>query len=441
MKSEQVKKDFLSNISHELWTPWQGLEVIAHETNRLIGLVEELLDFSRLQSGRVTLNLRLVDVGRLADEVMRQFAARAREGGLELRAEVPADVPAEALGCVADEGRLRQVLINLVDNAVKFTGPGGLVRVSVRPGMDANLPSASRARGSAPTAAGGPTAADELAGAGSLTITVSDSGCGISPDDLPRVTGEFCKADSKKPGSGLGLSIVDEIVRLHGGQVRIDSEPGRGTTVAVWLPVGPHAEPRPDDLPNGGLALSCALAPALGPAFSPTIGRAPDSDEHGVTVSMAAQPLQPLVLSPRLGLQRGDAVLNALVVDAGDGRDVVLGGAAEVHWSHSWRQGQPDLTTSTGVYLFNELINALFGRPEVAEHVLQAFNGMNCLPFGELVDGQAVPKVVRDQGYLSSQRPPGLGPAFGCRRSNSRSRASICAARLRRGPCPRLQPA
>ena len=249
MKSDQVKKDFLSNISHELRTPltaikgWsetilagppgdrletrQGLEVIAHETNRLIGMVEELLDFSRLQSGRVTLDLRPVHVGRLVDEVVRQFAARAREGGLELGADVRAGVasdvpagasesaPARALRCLADEDRLRQVLINLIDSAVKFTPPGGSVPVEVRvevwPGADV----ARAADG--PNAADEPTATDEPAAADGLTIAVSDTGCGISPDDLPHVTGKFYKADNKRPGSGLGLSIVDEILRLHGG--------------------------------------------------------------------------------------------------------------------------------------------------------------------------------------------------------------------------------
>ncbi|MHB8926576.1 MAG: HAMP domain-containing sensor histidine kinase [Bacillota bacterium] len=263
MKSDQVKKDFLSNISHELRTPptaikgWtetilagppsdrletrQGLEVIAHETNRLIGLVEELLDFSRLQSGRVTLDLRPVDVGRLVGEVVRQFAARAREGGLELSTEVPGDVPAEGLRCLADGDRLRQVLINLVDNAVKFTGPGGSVLVSVRPGRD--VPAVA----GEPTVADRSTAADEPIGAGGLTIAVSDTGCGISPDDLPRVTGKFYKADSKKPGSGLGLSIVHEIVRLHGGRLTVASELGQGTMATVWLP----AEPPGRELPPG----------------------------------------------------------------------------------------------------------------------------------------------------------------------------------------------
>ncbi|MHB0886277.1 MAG: sensor histidine kinase [Bacillota bacterium] len=99
--------------------------------------------------------------------------------------------------------------MNLVDNAVKFTAPGGSVRVAARPVAEW------------------------------LTISVSDTGGGISEEDLPRIRGKFYKANSKKPGSGLGLSIVDEIVRLHGGRLTIASELGRGTTVTVWLPVGP----------------------------------------------------------------------------------------------------------------------------------------------------------------------------------------------------------
>ncbi|HEY3315284.1 MAG TPA: ATP-binding protein [Bacillota bacterium] len=87
-------------------------------------------------------------------------------------------------------------------------------------------------------------AADEPTGADGLTIAVSDTGCGIRPDDLPRVTGKFCKADRKKLGSGLVLSIVDEIVRLYCGRISITSEMGRGTTATVWLPaVSPGREP------------------------------------------------------------------------------------------------------------------------------------------------------------------------------------------------------
>lgn len=223
MRSDQSKRDFLSSVSHELRTPltsikgWsetilsgagdpqevqQGLEIIDRETDRMIGLVDELLDFSRLASGRVTLHTGSVDISQLVTQVAQQYARRSASAGVS----VSTALPSEPLRCIADGDRLRQVLINLLDNAVKFTPAGGTVRISAEQSATA------------------------------VTLTVADSGSGIALTDVSRVTERFFKANVNAPGSGVGLSVVDEIVRLHGGRLDVSSALGRGTTITVTIP-------------------------------------------------------------------------------------------------------------------------------------------------------------------------------------------------------------
>lgn len=223
MQSDQVKNDFISSISHELRTPltsikgWgetllsgelqdqketkEGLEIICKETNRMIGLVEELLEFSRFQSGQIRVQLEKLNINCVVEEVTQQFVIRAREKNIQLLVNLDTE-PAEANG---DCNRLKQVMINLLDNAIKFTPPNGIIQVSTKQDLD------------------------------TVNIDVSDSGAGITSDDLPRVTEKFYKGDVKLPGSGLGLSIVSEIVKLHQGKMNIESTLGQGTTVTVLL--------------------------------------------------------------------------------------------------------------------------------------------------------------------------------------------------------------
>ncbi len=225
-EADKMKNDFISSISHELRTPltsikgWgetiasgdldnheetrQGLQIITQETDRMIRLVEELLDFSRIQSGRVQLDKVLTQINKLVGQAANQMTIRAAAQHVELVLDLdPGLGPTRA-----DIDRLRQVLINLLDNALKFTSEHGTITVR------------TRARG------------DEV------QIEVVDTGSGISSDDLPNVTKKFYKGASRKAGSGLGLSIVEEIVGLHGGSLRVESELGRGTTVTVTLPNG-----------------------------------------------------------------------------------------------------------------------------------------------------------------------------------------------------------
>ncbi len=221
--AEQVKNEFISSVSHELRTPltaikgWsetlqaapedqalasQGLAVIGKEATRLSGLVEELLDFSRMESGRITLKLAKLDILAELEEAVFLFRDRAARAGIRLEY-----CPCEALPPVmGDADRIKQVLVNILDNAVKYSRPDDRVRVEA-----AAMPQG-------------------------VQIVISDTGIGIEPEKLERVREKFYQTDPGNPGSGIGLALADEIVRLHNGQLEIDSELGVGTAVTVMLP-------------------------------------------------------------------------------------------------------------------------------------------------------------------------------------------------------------
>ena len=223
--SDKIRNDFISTVSHELRTPltaikgWgemlkeldgedrelsrRGTEVIINESERLSQLVEELLDFSRMQNGNMTLRLEKIDVLAELDETIFVFKERSKRDGIELTYSVP-DVP---VPMQADPNRIKQVFVNILDNAFKYTNKGGTVNV------------------------------EAVIGDKTLTITVSDTGCGISAEDLPNVKKKFYKANIQVRGSGIGLAVVDEIIKLHNGSFEISSELGVGTTVSVVLPV------------------------------------------------------------------------------------------------------------------------------------------------------------------------------------------------------------
>lgn len=229
--TDRLKNDFISTISHELRTPltairgWgetllqlgdtdpattrRGMEVIVDETGRLNDMVEDLLDFSRINSGRMQLKLEKIDVLAELDETVFTLRDRATKEGIEINYSVP-HIPVPMQG---DAARIRQVFLNILDNAIKYNSQGGTIRVSA-----------------------------EIRRPKTLIIYFADSGRGISPDDLPRVKEKFFRVDNSVRGSGIGLAVVDEIVRLHNGEFSIDSILGEGTTVTVTLPV--------DDIPE-----------------------------------------------------------------------------------------------------------------------------------------------------------------------------------------------
>lgn len=225
LKKEQIKNDFISSISHELRTPltsikgWavvlksakedekelleDGLTIIENESDRLAKMVEELLDFSRYISGRIQLEKDTFNIVDICNDVAKQMKPRAESNKVDFHIEIE-DTKELIIG---DENRIRQLLINLLDNAIKFTSEKGWVKF---------------------------TAHNED---GQFVMLVSDNGLGISKEELSHVKEKFYKGKHSNSHSGLGLSISDEIAKLHGGNLEIFSEENIGTTVKVTIPV------------------------------------------------------------------------------------------------------------------------------------------------------------------------------------------------------------
>ncbi|GKH48031.1 MULTISPECIES: sensor histidine kinase [Anaerotruncus] len=226
-QSERMKNDFISSVSHELRTPltaikgWaetiadmggevdpemlsKGMRVITGETERLAGMVEELLDFSRIQSGRMKLVKDKMDLIAELSEAVLMFEERAKHEEKRLIYEEP-DLVAPIEG---DRNRLRQVFVNIIDNALKYSDRGDTVTIK----------------------------ADMRDG--NIRITVADTGCGIREQDLPKVKEKFFKANSTRRGSGIGLAVADEIVAMHGGSLELTSKENVGTRVTILLPTG-----------------------------------------------------------------------------------------------------------------------------------------------------------------------------------------------------------
>ncbi len=228
--SEKIKNEFISSVSHELRTPltaikgWaetmqicdsdpdtmkRGLDTIVKEAGRLSWIVEGLLDFSSIKEKRIKLVKEKIDILAELGEAVYMFKERAVNEEKTLIYNEPKVIPA----VIGDRNRLRQVFINIIDNALKYTSSGG--GISVDAGVKDNM----------------------------VYISVTDNGCGIPAEHLPNVTKKFYKANYLKRGSGIGLAIVDEIVSLHDGNLKIISEEGFGTTVIVNIPVAPSEKP------------------------------------------------------------------------------------------------------------------------------------------------------------------------------------------------------
>jgi PAS domain S-box-containing protein len=228
--SNRAKSEFLANMSHELRTPLNAIMGFAQilrdrwndpehakvaeyssdillSAQHLYGLISEILDYSKIDSGTVQLVEGPIDVNALCTHCVHMISERANRAGLKLKLELPERLPA----LNADERRITQVLLNLATNAVKFTPAGGTVTV---------------AAGIEPS--------------GNLVMSVADSGIGISEKDLERVFEPFVQvnraAHPQQEGAGLGLSICKNLIELHQGRIEVSSKPQRGTTVRVILP-------------------------------------------------------------------------------------------------------------------------------------------------------------------------------------------------------------
>jgi two-component system cell cycle sensor histidine kinase PleC len=245
VEANRAKSEFLANMSHELRTPLNAIigfsEIMTQELfgplgsapykgyvndiltsgQHLLALINDVLDMSKIEAGKMTLFRELLDVGPLAEETLRLVRNRADSAGLMLFADVAENLPAVE----ADARAVKQILLNLLSNAVKFTPAGGRVSIRVREERDG------------------------------VRLTVQDTGIGIDPADLPRLAAPFEQVESQQSktiqGTGLGLALSKAFVEMHGSNLTIESTPGRGTQVSFVLPRPQGAvEALPEDLPT-----------------------------------------------------------------------------------------------------------------------------------------------------------------------------------------------
>jgi two-component system phosphate regulon sensor histidine kinase PhoR len=228
---EQLRKDFVANVSHELKTPVTSilgfaetlldgaiedqetcrefLEIIHAESLRLQRLVGDLLDLSRIESKQFQLKLERVDIGELVRLTAKTLEERIREKEQELTIQVPEKFEAEV-----DPDRFRQILVNLLSNAMAYTPRGGSIHVSVQPENER------------------------------FVLKVADTGIGIPPEDLPRIFERFYRVDKARSrdsgGTGLGLAIVKHLVEAHNGEIQVESSVGKGTVFTVVFPSVKH---------------------------------------------------------------------------------------------------------------------------------------------------------------------------------------------------------
>ena len=224
-ETEKMKNEFISSVSHELRTPltsirgWvetletlddpedanyrKGLDIIHSETGRLYNMVEELLDFSRLQNGGIHMECRPLDLVAELTDALLFCEPRMMQEGLVLHYSEPE----EMIPVYADPGRLRQVFINVLDNAIKYSAPGGRITVKL------------------------------WAGEYKAFVEIIDQGRGIPPEDLGSVKAKFVKGSNAVRGSGIGLALVDSIMTALDGTLDLRSTLGRGTVVTLGLPL------------------------------------------------------------------------------------------------------------------------------------------------------------------------------------------------------------
>ena len=223
-RSEKMQAEFISSVSHELRTPltaitgWaealsfddaiqgdsrRGIVIISKEASRLTKMVSELLEFTRIQDGRFTLNMETVDLAAEVEDAVLTYRSLLQQEDVALELDCDGDAVPLIQG---DPERLKQVLLNILDNAAKYGKNGGSVAVAVKPdGAD-------------------------------VVVTVRDHGPGIPEAELPHVKEKFYKGSSRERGSGIGLAVCEEIVVRHGGTLTVENAEGGGVCVTVRLP-------------------------------------------------------------------------------------------------------------------------------------------------------------------------------------------------------------
>ncbi|MDL2336010.1 MAG: ATP-binding protein [Chloroflexota bacterium] len=232
LRLRRIRSEFIDNLSHELRTPLTTMRLLAEtlnleakrtelpqritdglgridlETSRLVQMVDELLDLAAIEAGETPLNLAPTDLGTVVDETLERLRAYADHHDVSLRADSPAEAAARTVP--ADASRIGQILVNVIDNAIRFSPAGGEVVVHVRPAQS------------------------------EVVIEVEDQGEGIAHADLERIFERFYKGDRARSrgrgGTGLGLAIAGHIAERHGGRMWARSEPGKGAQLFLALP-------------------------------------------------------------------------------------------------------------------------------------------------------------------------------------------------------------
>ena len=227
--AEKTRTEFISQVSHELRTPltaitgWaetiafdpdvkgdslRGINIISKEAERLTNMVTELLEFTRIQDGRFNLRIELIDIAAELEDALFTYGELMKQAGMTVKYTPPVtEIPL----IPADSERLKQVFLNLLDNAMKHGGDGGRIDVVLRQED------------------------------GHVRVTVRDYGHGIPEAELPHVKEKFYKGSSKNRGTGIGLAVCDEIVTRHGGTLTVSNAPEGGCLVTVTLPMAQNA--------------------------------------------------------------------------------------------------------------------------------------------------------------------------------------------------------